>query len=756
MNAKIINGVTAIKEGDTLTDLSILITDSNGTAVDLSGKTVKVLVGNASGKILERTVSLGPETGTIVFGFQPSDVTGNGAMFLEVHVITGTEKRIFPANGYINLKIDKNLNAVGDVVTTVTLDYFEEQIASQLASVNSALTQLATDRAAQDARFVIYEAQYNNMLNLAASVNSALGNLTNAANEQIMKAALGAPITHTFTENYVGKVQGSNVVNPHLAGSNTSNSSIVLPTGSWSEINAAAITSVSTLNGVTATYTTALTAGLRAQFKVSFDLIEAVQRKYNIILNGSLADKVEWLRQNMTGYSFELNGFGTSATGNKLYLQRWAQNTTAWFGSSTHTSGTVQLLTSATSNMTEIDNNGFVHFIAYADAASASVASSVRIDFFDLDVTCKTAFEEQTAVEYKINVLAPPSKTKLLPYVIGGDVTVNTTRLKAMIAYLNTKGYGVLYFPNIGIDGIGSGRPYYINDTLLFEYTVDMAIPITICGEDYGSYIQMMDDTKPLLNINGVNNVRDFRIKNITLRGGTYGLRVRWGAYVYIEHVSIRGCKTSCLRFENTFGFLEDVWTFHTSSRICESTGNGHIRWAECTLGEDAGGFYVEDTEMSFNNCKFLELKTYDTLLTETGIGGGDAVVGTKTRAIFYTLFNVNLAFTDCDFIHNEVESYLFYFTNSPSVYQFVNCKWECGAGTSLFAFRNPSVYAFKTGLVLNSCEITGVTELYSYANSDAILNLVITNSTLPAATMIENDPDFAQLYEIGAGCTYT
>lgn len=763
MNAEIINGITSIKEGDTLTDFVIQLTDGNGTAVNLTGKTVKVLLGNASGKILEKTATLMTETGKISFGFDPGDVTGNGAMFLEIHVITGTEKRIFPANGYINLKIDKNLNAVGTVVTTVTLDYFQAQINSLQASVNTALSDLAAARTAQDARFVVYEAQYNNMLNLAANVNAALGNLANTANEYIMRAALGADVTHTFTENYVGKVQGSTVVNPHFAGSSTGASALVLPSGSWSEVNAAAITSMSTINGVGATYTTALTAGLVAQLRMSFNLIEAVQRKYNIILNGSTADKVAWLKQNITLLNFDYTGRGTGAAGNLVTLKPFSVLANVWGsfdsgGSPSSSSASITTLSGGiTSSMANfIDANGYFHVLAYANAASASVASSVITDYFELDITVRTAFENQTPVEYRINVLDPPVKTGLLPYVIGGDVTTNTTRLKAMLAYLNTQGYGNLYFPNTGIEGIGTGRPYYINDVLLMNYTVDMAIPITIEGEDYGSYIQQMDDTKRVFDINGVNNVRDFRIKNLTIRGGTYGIRIRWGAYVYIEDVNIRGSKTACMRFEVTFGFCSNVWMFHTSSRLVESSGNGHIRWDACTFGEDAGGFYLEDTEMSFNNCKFLQLKTFDVATTETGIGGADGVTGTKTRAIFYTLFNVNVWFTDCDFIHNETQSYLFYFTNSPNLYQFVNCKFDVGAGTSLFAFRNPSVYTFKTGLVLNSCEINGTCELYSYALSDAIRHLKIVNSIMPLATQIENDPNSAQLYEIGDGCVFT
>lgn len=765
LSIEIINGVGAIKEGDTLTDVKMKLIEGNGTAFDLTGKTATVILANKTGKILEKAATLGATTGEIVFGLDPADVTGYGQMFLEVHVTVSGQKRIFPSDGYVALKIDKNLNTVGTVVPTITIEAFELRVDQLESDVNAKIAYMDGRLSYYEGRFTVYETQYNSMVNLANNVNASLSNLANTANEYIMRAIAGADTTHTFTENYVGKVSGSTVANPHYAGTNVSSSALVAPNGLWGEASAAGITAVSTLNGVGATYTTALTAGLRAQFRVKFDLIEAVQRKYNIVLAGDTATKVAWLKQNLSALNFTVAGRGSSATGNKLSMGITSSLTaTTYDVAAFHTSGSIQSISFGLVTPFNIgyyiNSDGTLNFNMYADAASASVASQVIIDYFSLDVTLKLnlikQFDGQTAVEYRINVLSPPAKTGLLPYVIGGNITTNTQRLQAMLNYLNTKGYGNLYFPNIGIDGIGEGRPYLINDTLLMNYTVDWAIPITIEGEDYGSYIQMEDQTKPLLNINGVNNVRDFRIKNLTLRGGTYGIRIRWGAYVFIENVSIRGCKTACMRFENTFGFCQDVWMFHTSSRLVEATGNGHIRWDVCTFGEDAGGFYLEDTEMSFNNCKFLQLKTYDTALTDVGIGGGDAVTGTKTRAIFYTLFNVNIWFTDCDFIHNEVESYLFYFVNSPAVHQFVNCKWEVGAGTSLFAYRNPNVYQYKTGLVLNSCEINGVTELYSFANSDAIRHLVIKNTVLPEATMIENDPNSAQLYEIGDGCIWT
>lgn len=765
LSVKVINGITAIKESDTLTDMRLRLLDGKKLAVDLTGKTVKIILANATGKILEKNAVLGLNKGEVVFGLAPADVTGYGQMFLEVHVFTGTERMIFPSDGYVPVKIDRNLTALGVVVPTVTIEAFEMRVSNLETNVATALTNLANDKAAYDNRFAVYEAQYNSMLNLANNVNAAVNNVANAANDYIVRGAVGADVTHKVTTDLAGKVPGSNTVNPHAAYSSTVATTLTAPTGTWTEVNAAAITSLSTLNGVSATYTSALTAGRIAQFRMSFDLIQHVERRYGFTIPGDLAAKVSWIKMHLPDLTLIWRGRGAGPLGNKASVCVWRPDINQYHEyKPNHTSASITAITYVINASVGlfIDNNGFIHFIAYADAASASVASSIITDYFSLDVTLTANFTElaegQTAEEYRINVLNPPKKTGLLPYVIGGNVTTNTQRLQAMLAFLNTKGYGNLYFPNLGIDGIGNGRFYEINDTLKMEYVVDWAIPITLQGEDYGSYINMQDSTKPVIWINGVNNVRDFRIKNLTTKGGSYGVRIRWGAYVYIEDLNIRGCSVACMRFENTFGFCKNVWMFHTSSRLVEATGNGHIRWDISTFGEDAGGFYLEDTVMSFNNCKFLELKTYDTALTETGIGGGDNVTGTKTRAIFYTLFNVQMWFVDCDFIHNEVESYLFYHVNSPSIYRFTSCDFEVGPGCSLWAFRNPSVYQFKTGLLLDNCDIDNPAkdvEIYSMANSDAIHNLTITRTRLPDTAKIEEDPNSPQLYDIFGNTPY-
>lgn len=351
--------------------------------------------------------------------------------------------------------------------------------------------------------------------------------------------------------------------------------------------------------------------------------------------------------------------------------------------------------------------------------------------------------------ELKINVLAPPPVTGLAPYVIGGDVTVNTQRLKTILNYLVAKGYGNMYFPNLGIDEIGEGRFYIINDTLGMKFTEDWALPITIHGEDYGSYIHMLDDTKEVFKIDGVNNIRDFRIKNITIKGGSYGIWIKWGAYIHLEKINLRGQSVACLYFENTFGHCENVWMFHTSSKTVEQTGNGHIIWQGCTFGEDAGGYNIEDSDAEFIGCKFLALKSSDDSEADLGIGGADNLTGAKSKSHFYAFSGVHLKFTNCNFIHYDPFAYLFYFHNTGQSYRFVNCDFDFSSNPYVIAFRNPSVRDQTTGLVMSECTLDGEAVLLDNAESDPVMNVSIQNCKIHDDITIADDEDFVLGYNI-------
>lgn len=165
---KIINGINAIKEGDTLTTVEMLLIDGNGKVYDVDGSEVKVLLSNASGKILEKPAIVGDKAGVVSFKLDEEDVTGHGVMGLEVHVVEANGIKIFPSDDTLSLKITKNINIVGEVITSISLENLKTTLGQELGfeinSVQEQINQLVVDgdsspEAAQarvDARGVSY------------------------------------------------------------------------------------------------------------------------------------------------------------------------------------------------------------------------------------------------------------------------------------------------------------------------------------------------------------------------------------------------------------------------------------------------------------------------------------------------------------------------------------------------------------------------------------------------------------------------
>lgn len=194
------------------------------------------------------------------------------------------------------------------------------------------------------------------------------------------------PITKT---DFVGKVMGSTVENPHiLRGSRTTSIANTNP-ATAQESGQQHYDAVKTLNAVTSIAWNTTVNGEIAQHVFSFNLIEHIKRKYGVDVPGTtIADKVSWLKLNIKKITCNWNGKGFSPGGNKANGAIWLASSSAW-GSPpvSHTNGTISeiKLTSSAANLI-VDNNGFVHFIAYADASNGTIASTIETDFIELEV----------------------------------------------------------------------------------------------------------------------------------------------------------------------------------------------------------------------------------------------------------------------------------------------------------------------------------------------------------------------------------
>lgn len=202
--------------------------------------------------------------------------------------------------------------------------------------------------------------------------------------------------TSTHNDNFVGKVSGSVVENPHTAKRNSSNV-LINPSGSWVELDndggSRPYSVISTLNGGSSVQLTT-TNGAISQQLFSFDLIKLLERKGVTVVGADVTAKVAWLKANITQIVANWHGFGSSVGGNKATFTLWRVLTSAYHTGSIYTGSTVGKATLSNPQAASeyIDSNGMIHFLAYAEPSDGVTASTINTDFIDIDVTVKNSF----------------------------------------------------------------------------------------------------------------------------------------------------------------------------------------------------------------------------------------------------------------------------------------------------------------------------------------------------------------------------
>lgn len=193
------------------------------------------------------------------------------------------------------------------------------------------------------------------------------------------------------TENFDGKVSGSLLENPHIQ-KWTRGATLSAPTAYDYESTQVYLDLIKSIDGqVFAAQST--NTGQMAQQGFSYDLIALVERNMGRIPRATTAEKAQWLRDNGGALTYRWWGLGSNAAGNKATLKYWKPITAAWAGDGfTHTNATVTALAmshGAAGVPNLIDNNGFVHCVAYAEPSDGVAASNIRTDYAEIFFTLK-------------------------------------------------------------------------------------------------------------------------------------------------------------------------------------------------------------------------------------------------------------------------------------------------------------------------------------------------------------------------------
>lgn len=201
--------------------------------------------------------------------------------------------------------------------------------------------------------------------------------------------------TLTRTATFAGKVIGSTVENGNVMKVVGGSSLFIPSSASWTEPSQANVDKTTTLNGISY-YTVTNTSGSMVQVLYSFDLIAEVERYLGKIPKTTVADKVQWLKDNVTRLSADWHGFGSSAGGNRATFCMWSSASSSWIESLSGrygftTSGSVSKVTAYEDSLfsARITTDGFVHFLAYAQPGDGTTPSTINTDFISLDIQVK-------------------------------------------------------------------------------------------------------------------------------------------------------------------------------------------------------------------------------------------------------------------------------------------------------------------------------------------------------------------------------
>lgn len=243
-----------------------------------------------------------------------------------------------------------------------------------------------------------------------------------------LNAILGNKIKDQSNANFVGKAAGSTVANPHKSNGISGYTSLISATSVNSETSQLGYDLISSLNGSLATVSNG-GANQVSQWLFQFNLIEHVQRTYGTI-PGTTADKLDWIRNNLSGLNFNWYGYGSGASGNKASVSIWRPDLNDYHVyKPSHTSNVVSNISYALQESLTpfMDSNGFVHFLAFAEASDGITPSVLNTDYAELKVELSTDIKSNipNATQSSAGLQSGADKTKLDGISTGANKTTN-------------------------------------------------------------------------------------------------------------------------------------------------------------------------------------------------------------------------------------------------------------------------------------------------------------------------------------------
>lgn len=194
----------------------------------------------------------------------------------------------------------------------------------------------------------------------------------------------------TITDDFKGKIGGSIKECPHIAKQGNGTSLLAPSSSNLNDLGTTArYGEISFSDGTCRPYEIRLSNNSMPQQTFSFNVIELIEGKLGVTIPS--VNKVTWIRNNLSLFTFKWIGYGQHPTGSYAELQLFNAKTNAyvsWAGKS-HTSSTPNTITYGTgaiSNSDIIDDQGFAHCTAFTKPSDGVTASTIYTDYVTLEI----------------------------------------------------------------------------------------------------------------------------------------------------------------------------------------------------------------------------------------------------------------------------------------------------------------------------------------------------------------------------------
>ncbi|NBI30907.1 carbohydrate binding domain-containing protein [Chengkuizengella marina] len=207
----------------------------------------------------------------------------------------------------------------------------------------------------------------------------------------------------TVKANFKGKTAGDTDLVPHIAERGYS-STLLSPYDITS--GEADYTKINSLDGNLYSPTTTVN-GYMAKLPLKFNIIRVIQDKLGEgFFEGcvTIEDKVQMAKDRLKSIGCNWWGYGQCPNGNKAMGSFWLTDSSIWQDGGTswsHSSSEISKIsmTSIYPN-SRVDDNGFVHFLAYTDPSDGVTASTISTDYVELEIQIDVS-------EFGYDVLVP-------------------------------------------------------------------------------------------------------------------------------------------------------------------------------------------------------------------------------------------------------------------------------------------------------------------------------------------------------------